>query len=300
MKKQIVSIVYSLSVFIMSIYTSYLHRLHDFQKNFTEIKDLFFKRKIFLTAGASVVFFFTAANCKQDYLRGKSPGRDYFSRDFHCKKTLIPAEQKEKYLIYYDEFRKKIFVKTEKKSVFAVITGDSTSALFFPERLTKYVPGFEIINRGIGGDTTYMLLRRLDEDIVSLNPKTIIIEIGGNDILGGRCISAALQNTDLILNHLLSRLPTAQIILVSIPPVSAWKANSITPFYNRKLEYLADRYSRVQFMDLWVHLSEEDKPMLKKKYRFFFPDGKLDYVHLNEEGYRKWGEMLIPILKKIR
>jgi len=257
------------------------------------------KRKGFLNYAPYILTsVFLLTGCTGGQLRGKSPGRDYFSNDFRCKNGILPHEEKKDYLQFYEGYRKLAF-QNRKNSVFAVITGDSTSALFSEDRLKKYIPDFEVINRGIGGDTTSMMLRRLDEDIVSLQPRIIIIEIGGNDILGGRCLSSVLQNTEMIVNHLLKKLPNAEIIMVSIPPVVAWKANTITPFYNRQLEYLTEKNIRVSFMDLWPSLSDQNKPELKKDFHFFLPGGKLDYVHLNEEGYRKWGELITSHLKKL-
>ena len=238
-------------------------------------------------------------SCKTSQSRGKGPGKDYFNNNFKCTEGMLPYENRQDYLSFYREYRKKAFQNTSNKEVFAVITGDSTTALFYQERLNKYVPGIEIINRGIGGDTTAMLLQRLDEDIIAIKPKVIIIEIGGNDILAGRCLSSILKNTDKIIKHLREKLPTAEIIIVSIPPVVTWKANSITPFYNRQLEYLTENYSRVHFMDLWPILSEQERPLLKKDYHLFLPGGKLDHVHLNEGGYREWGKLIESALKKV-
>jgi lysophospholipase L1-like esterase len=53
-------------------------------------------------------------------------------------------------------------------------------------------------------------------------------------------------------------------------------------------------------MDLWTMLSEKDRPVLKKEYHLVLPGGKLDYVHLNEEGYREWGKMIESVLREIK
>lgn len=43
--------------------------------------------------------------------------------------------------------------------------------------------GHEIINKGVPGDTTADALRRLDRDVLSLQPRMVIVGLGGNDTL---------------------------------------------------------------------------------------------------------------------
>ena len=44
-------------------------------------------------------------------------------------------------------------------------------------------------------------------------------------------------------------------------------------------------------------LADEKKPVLDKKYQLFLEDkGKVDQVHFNKEGYRKFAEALEPYL----
>lgn len=85
--------------------------------------------------------------------------------------------------------------------------------------------------------------------------------------------------------------------MVSIPPVVSWKANSITPYYNRKLEYLT-RDEGIEYLDLWPALSDSDKPQLKEEFYFRLPGGKVDQVHFNDKGYETFGRLLQPLLSR--
>ena len=43
--------------------------------------------------------------------------------------------------------------------------------------------------RGIAGDMTESLRARLRDNVFPLNPKNIIIEISGNDLIYGKCLN---------------------------------------------------------------------------------------------------------------
>lgn len=229
--------------------------------------------------------------------RGRATGTDYFQKDFSCKTDSLAHEKSERYLSDYQSVRSIFLADNERrKTAFSVITGDSTAMLFTQSLLSRYLEGIDVVNRGIGGDTTELLKNRIEKDVVSLKPRFVIIAIGGNDLLGGRCIPLILDNVRSIVKTVRRKLPLSQIILVSVPPVNTWKANSISPFFNRKLVYLAESDNNIMFLDLWKRLSMEDLPHLKEVYRIdTFGKGE-DEVHFNEEGYRTWAEMLRPIL----
>ncbi len=239
------------------------------------------------------------SSCQGVSVRDKSPGEDYLAPEFSCKTGVIAYERKPEQLLIFEKYRTTLFRKPpeNRKGVFAVITGDSTTALFHRQLLHDQLGEFEIYNRGIPGDTTVTFMDRMLRDVIPLHPEVIILDIGGNDILNGRCLTEVLENTELILSQFRNTLPDAHIILVSVPPVLTWKANSITPFYNRKLEYLAAKSDKIIYLDLWTHLAEKGTPVLDSRYHRVLPNGKKDRVHFNDEGYRVWAELLRPVLK---
>lgn len=233
------------------------------------------------------------SQCRSSENRAETIGQDYLDREFKCTETALPVESDIRIQFARTAFRESW--KNSKSSSDIVFTGDSTMAIFGGDRLHTMLPGFDIANRAIGGETTAGLLARLDDDVVSLKPRVVVVVIGGNDLLGGRCMRTALQNTGTILQKLKASLPAAKVVMVSIPPVVSWKANSITPYYNRKLEYLT-RDLGVTFLDLWPSLADIEKPGLKQEYRYVMPNGKEDQVHFNEAGYAVFARLLKPIL----
>jgi len=52
----------------------------------------------------------------------------------------------------------------------------------FPSMLADRV-GVSIINAGVSGDTTESALLRIEKDVLSLEPKVVIVLLGGNDVI---------------------------------------------------------------------------------------------------------------------
>ncbi len=246
----------------------------------------------------SILLTLSLTQCRGFSARDTAVGWDYFSDTRLCTTGSLQQETDIRYLGLYQAYRQQ-FKEENRKSAFAVIAGDSIAALFVPERTQKYLPEFDIANRGIGGDTSTLFLQRFSEDIVPLSPKVIVLSIGGNDLLGGRCINSILTNIQSILTTMRS-MTSAKILVMSIPPVLTWKANSIAPFYNEKLDSLVGAVPGASFIDFWPTMSEIDRPMLKQEFWQEIPGRGYDSVHFNERGYENWANLLRPELKKIQ
>lgn len=184
--------------------------------------------------------------------------------------------------IYREENRK---IKTAN----VVFVGNSLIQLFPNEILTKEFPGS--VNRGIGGDMTELLLERLDEDVISLNPKAIVVEIGGNDLIQGKCLYLIENNLVRILDKLTKSLPNTKIVILGIPPVRTQSLNSVSPVINLTWISIIQSYKNVTFLDNWQWLREKDRPGLRSEFWL-----EKDKIHLNENAYKIWVEKLKPIL----
>ncbi|PAW66022.1 MAG: G-D-S-L family lipolytic protein, partial [Opitutia bacterium Tous-C1TDCM] len=65
--------------------------------------------------------------------------------------------------------------------------------------LAAAFPGVKMANRGISGDTTRGVLIRLQEDVLALQPKGIVLLIGTNDLEEQATPETAAANLKLIL-----------------------------------------------------------------------------------------------------
>jgi acyl-CoA thioesterase-1 len=86
--------------------------------------------------------------------------------------------------------------------------GDSLTAGYgagsgedYPSGLTSLIAA-PVINAGVSGDTTEMALARLDRDVLSRDPRIVIVGLGGNDFLQGVAISTTEANLRTIVQKI--------------------------------------------------------------------------------------------------
>lgn len=73
-------------------------------------------------------------------------------------------------------------------------TAKQGQIVFFGDSITEFLPvsdwygeysvksGYELYNRGIGGDTTFGLYKRAKENVTCIKPSCVVILIGTNDL----------------------------------------------------------------------------------------------------------------------
>lgn len=227
-----------------------------------------------------------------------SSKRDYFDTSFQCfaepgwrddsnfkkyiEKAWLPTR-----LLYAEDN-----LKIKKSDI--VFTGDSLVHLFLPDLMSKEFPGQSVTNRGIGGDMTETLLTRIEEDVLVLRPEKVVIEIGGNDFIQGKCLSLVQNNLLSIIHKIHSRNRNTKIFLIAVPPTRVKELNQIVPVFNLFLNQVARTTSNVEYIEVWDKMRKTDSPTLSDE--FIRPNG--DSLHFNEKGYELWGKKLRPYLQK--
>jgi len=196
----------------------------------------------------------------------------------------------------YDWFRK---LWVEKRSAWAkraeqdrhavVFLGDSITQ-GWGDDFSRHFPGMKIANRGISGDTTRGVLIRLNEDVLALSPRAIVLLIGTNDLEEQADPEIVAANLKLILAGLKQADARLPIVLCRVFPSSESKKRPAD-----KIKKLNQLYAtavkgdeRVILLDTWT-LFANDKGDAK-------PEEFPDLLHLNEAGYKKWAAALRPIL----
>jgi lysophospholipase L1-like esterase len=169
--------------------------------------------------------------------------------------------------------------------VSTVFVGDSITAggrwdEWFPEEHSK--------NLGVAGDTTDTVLSRLDE-VIALDPDTVVLLIGTNDLAWRRSAEHIVRNIETILVSLRKALPDAQLLVQSVMPREAAHADTIKDV-NRHLWQFSSTV-RAQYLDLWPALAGEDDAI--------DPEYSDDSVHLNERGYAVWAGELRTALETL-
>jgi lysophospholipase L1-like esterase len=182
------------------------------------------------------------------------------------------------------------------KTANTVIVGNSLIQLFEDRLIQKEFPGLVVQGRGIAGDMTESLRARLKDNVFALNPKNIIIEIGGNDIIYGKCLSYTENNIRGIIEDIQAYDKKIKIIFLSVPPTKNTILNSVVPALNATIQNLAREYNFV-YLDLWKQMRHPDLPVIKDEYVRYAEFGKMDKIHFNEKGYEVIGQLVRPLIK---
>lgn len=178
------------------------------------------------------------------------------------------------------------------------VQADQGALVFLGDSITQgwadapvFFPGLKLANRGISGDTTRGVLLRLREDVLSLNPRGVVLLIGTNDLEEQATPETAAGNLKLIIAALKEHNPALPVILCHTFPSAEAKKRPAEQI--RKLNQL---YAAAVKDDLQVTMLDT--------YALFAdargdakPEEFPDLLHPNRLGYVKWAAALRPILE---
>lgn len=216
--------------------------------------------------------------------------------DYYCLYKTVRVDPSN--LFKYNELNKKISRKNE-NTIRIVLFGDSRIAQWDP---VPDIPGCEIINRGVPGETTSQSLLRIDSDLLSLNPDIAVIQIGANDCnsIGTLpefevpIITNCRDNIKRITEILTSR--NIRTVFLTIFPVGSVPVYRL-PFWSEKTRsYISETNTmlsgynsgNIRIVDCDPLFLENGK--LKKTYA-------KDMLHLNRGAYMKLNDQVKPYIE---
>lgn len=191
-------------------------------------------------------------------------------------------------------------INKETKHGQIVFFGDSLTELFLPELFFRNLPT-ACHNRGIIGDTTTEMLRRLNGNVLAIEPSVLVILGGANDLNRNKRPRDVVSNLDHIITQTRTRLLHCNVIVQSLYPVNPTyrgpfgvnavdkRTNAAVCETNRRLRALCAKRG-VAYAD--VHrLLIDDEGNLKTEYA-------LDGLHVNLKAYRVIADALYPYLSE--
>ena len=172
--------------------------------------------------------------------------------------------------------------------------------IFIGDSIVEYYPlqelfGTEktIVNRGIRGYQTRLLLENSDAHLYGDAVDQIVLLIGTNDIGKDIPINEALDNLERVIQSIARDYPLSQIKLLSILPVNEGEKYKQTVYirtnekireWNRAYEALVSAYMQVDFVPIYDSLTDSEG-QLKSAYT-------TDGLHLSVAGYQALSEAL--------
>lgn len=174
----------------------------------------------------------------------------------------------------------------------SIIPGE-TEVVFIGDSLTDgydlsvYYPDLITLNRGIGGDTTIGLEKRLQVSLYEVQPKVVVMLIGANNL------GTMFDNYENILISLKKNLPYSKIILISLTSMGDnWGRNNHLAAYNNvKIRALAEKYG-YEFVDVYT-------PLLNFETDEIYAEYTTDGGHLTHEGYVILTGEIRPVIDRL-
>lgn len=172
-----------------------------------------------------------------------------------------------------------------------VFLGDSITEIW--ASLPQAFPDLKIANRGISGDTTRGVLYRLDADVLSLDPRAIVLLIGTNDVGAGADPSDISDNIKTILKRIKKKYPKIPVIVCEVMPSSEKQHRPAATIekLNDLIKKDVKHKSHVYLCDTWSIYAQPDGDCPKDE----FPD----LLHPNAAGYAKWAAALKRIFARL-
>jgi len=179
-----------------------------------------------------------------------------------------------------------MFALTKFESVPVVMLGDSLTQRASWAEITGC--GF-VANRGIGGDVSAGVLRRLD-DVIRLRPAAVFLMIGINDI------ARKVPNETIVGNvrRTIERLNDAgaKVYLTLTLPVTRGYVPKMNPTVAElNTAYIAlAKETKATVVDFRQEMRTEEGALRN--------DLTVDGIHLNPEGYRVWRDAVTPLVAR--
>ena len=211
---------------------------------------------------------------------------------------LLIRKQVDENQSYYDQKVESFMVQNANLSQGQIVfIGDSITDLY---KLDDYYADLDkaVYNRGIGGDTTEGVLKRLQVSLYDIAPSKIVLLIGINDMNGKKSNKTIVNNYDKILSDIKAHLPSSMVYPLSITPqnkvvesyagwINAKNANQTAKEINVEIEQLANKYSYT-YLDLHSLLADSEG--------YLKEDCSEDGIHLNDNGFTIWTNLVKPYL----
>jgi acyl-CoA thioesterase I len=137
----------------------------------------------------------------------------------------------------------------------------------WPEQLSAIV-GRPILNRGVSGNTTGDALARLERDVLSADPRVVLICLGGNDMLRRMPADQQFDNLRTIVRRIQDK--GALVVLLG---TEGFKLLSDVD-YGDRYQRLAEETGAVYVPDLMDGVLGD-------------PASMIDQIHPNARGYAK-------------
>lgn len=165
------------------------------------------------------------------------------------------------------------------------------------------IDGYQIINRGIGGETTSQLLLRVENDILAINADKVVIQVGINDL---KTIVFFENRKDKIINEtknnildIVNKLKAKEVnvyLMTIIPasePIGLWRF-----FWSEEIDRQVKSTNRFIRQQHGKNVTIIDSAPIFNHGEKLNPEYTLDTLHMNNAGYSVLADLLTKTLQQ--
>lgn len=157
-------------------------------------------------------------------------------------------------------------------------------------KLQSSFPKHVTINRGFGGSQLVDSAKYAERLVIAAKPSVVVLYAGDNDIASGKSTEKICHDYQTFRDKIHAALPDTKIVVIAIKPSpSRWKYREQAQDTNRLLRAETEAGKNQAFVDIWPAMLNTDgqpRPELFLK----------DNLHMNEQGYKVWNELVEPHL----
>lgn len=224
-------------------------------------------KRLILLSSSLLVLLYASLILAFNVIFPKHEESNIFKIHYNNKVTVFKEENK-----YYSD-----------RKVDVVFLGDSLTEGY---NTNYYYSEYVTLNRGIGGDTTFGLEKRLDVSAYQVKPKVVVMLIGANNF------KTMLQNYEDIIRQLKINLPDSEIVCLSLTAMGGehWgRNNDIAIENNKEIKKIAEAYN-CHFIDLFT-------PLFDKTTNEVYEGYTVDGGHFTRLGYDIITSLIKPKIK---
>jgi lysophospholipase L1-like esterase len=185
-------------------------------------------------------------------------------------------------------------LKSAGEKIDVCFVGDSITARWRgSENWTKHWGGYKAVNMGIGGDSTQIVLWRLQNgQLDGYKAKVFVVMIGTNNLWGKQAKPEdAAAGVKAILDLIQAKQPQAKILLMSLLPTGE-KPNPGRDL-RAAVNGIISKYAggSITYMDIYAKYLQPDGTISKEDMG--------DYLHLAPKGYDIWADSISAKVKEL-
>lgn len=156
--------------------------------------------------------------------------------------------------------------------------------------LAKSFGDLNAINRGFGGSQISDVLHYANEVVLKYKPKTVVFFCGGNDLNMGKPPRQIAADFETFTKLLFEQLPETELIVLALKPAPVrWSIVDKVRATNDLLRAKTKKDKRITFLDGSFDLLLDGGKIREELF-------VEDRLHLNDDGYKLWADMLSPHL----